>query len=32
MPFDGQILKIHVKKDQVIPKKYMMLEIKPTKM
>src|SRR6056297_2317845 len=32
MPFDGQILKIHVKKDQVIPKKYMMLEIKPAKM
>ena len=32
MPFDGQILKILVKKDQVIPKKYMMLEIKPVKM
>ncbi|MFW5755192.1 MAG: biotin/lipoyl-containing protein, partial [Tangfeifania sp.] len=29
MPFDGQILKIHVEKDQVIPKKYLMLEIKP---
>lgn len=32
MPFDGQILKIQVKKDQVIPKKYLMLEIKPVKM
>ena len=31
MPFDGQIVKIHVKKDQVIPKKYLMLEIKPAK-
>ncbi len=32
MPFDGQILKIHVKKDQVIPKKYLMIEVKPVKM
>lgn len=32
MPFNGQILKIHVKKDQVIPKKYLMIEIKPLKM
>lgn len=32
MPFDGQILKIHVKKDQVIPKKYLMIEVKPLKM
>lgn len=32
MPFDGQILKIHVKKDQVIPKKYLMIEIKPAKL
>jgi biotin carboxyl carrier protein len=31
MPFDGQIVKINVKKDQVIPKKYLMIEIKPTK-
>lgn len=28
MPFDGEIVKIHVKKDEVIPKKYLMLEIK----
>lgn len=32
MPFDGQIVKIHVKKDQVVPRKYLMLEIKPVKM
>jgi biotin carboxyl carrier protein len=32
MPFDGQIVKIHVKKDQVIPKKFLMLEIKPAKL
>lgn len=31
MPFDGEIVKIHVKKDQVIPKNYLMLEIKPVK-
>lgn len=31
MPFDGEIVKIHVKKDQVIPKKYLMVEIKPAK-
>lgn len=29
MPFDGQIVKIHVKKDQVVPRKHMMIEIKP---
>ncbi len=29
MPFDGEIVKIHVKKDEVIPKKHLMLEIKP---
>lgn len=32
MPFDGQVLKIHVKKDQIIPKKYLMIEVKPLKM
>jgi biotin carboxyl carrier protein len=32
MPFDGQIVKIHVKKDHVIPKKYLMLEIKPARL
>lgn len=30
MPFDGEIVKIHVKKDQVIPRKHLMVEIKPT--
>lgn len=29
MPFDGEIVKIHVKKDQVIPNRHLMLEIKP---
>jgi biotin carboxyl carrier protein len=29
MPFDGEIVKIHVEKDQVVPKKYLMIEIKP---
>jgi biotin carboxyl carrier protein len=31
MPFDGQIVKIHVKRDDVIPKKHLMLEIKPVR-
>lgn len=29
MPFDGTIMKVHVKKDEVIPKRYLMMEIKP---
>jgi biotin carboxyl carrier protein len=29
MPFDGEIVKIHVKKDEIIPKKFLMMEIKP---
>jgi biotin carboxyl carrier protein len=29
MPFDGEIVKIHVKKDDVIPKRHLMIEIKP---
>jgi biotin carboxyl carrier protein len=29
MPFDGEIVKVHVKKDESIPKKYLMVEIKP---
>jgi len=29
MPFDGQIIKIHVKKDEIVPKKHLMFEIKP---
>lgn len=29
MPFDGKIVKIHVKKNEVIPKNHLMVEIKP---
>ena len=29
MPFDGEIVKLHVKKDETIPKKHLMVEIKP---
>ena len=29
MPFDGEIVKIHVEKDQIVPRKYLMFEIKP---
>lgn len=32
MPFDGEIVKIHVKKDDVIPKRQLMLEIKPARL
>ena len=28
MPFDGEIVRIHVKKDEVIPNRHLMLEIK----
>ena len=31
MPFDGEIVKIHVKKDQVIPNRHLMLEVKRRK-
>jgi len=31
MPFDGEIVKIHVKKDEVIPNRYLIMEIKPKK-
>jgi biotin carboxyl carrier protein len=31
MPFDGEIVKVHVKKDEVIPNRYLMVEIKPKK-
>ncbi len=31
MPFDGEIVKIHVSKDEIIPKKHLMLEIKPAR-
>jgi biotin carboxyl carrier protein len=32
MPFDGEIVNIYVKKDQTIPKKYLMIEIKPARL
>lgn len=32
MPFDGEIVKIHVSRDEVIPKNHLMLEIKPVNM
>ena len=31
MPFDGEIVKIHVKKGEVIPNRHLMIEIKSTK-
>ena len=31
MPFDGEIVKIHVSKDVTIPKRHLMIEIKPAK-
>jgi biotin carboxyl carrier protein len=31
MPFDGEIVKVNVKKDEVIPNRYLMVEIKPKK-
>lgn len=31
MPFDGEIVKIHIKKDEIIPKKHLMIEIRPAK-
>ena len=32
MPFDGEIVKIYVKKDDVIPRRHLMLEIKPARL
>ena len=32
MPFDGEIVKIHVKKDELVPNRYLMVEIKPKKL
>ena len=29
MPFDGEIVKIYVKKDEAIPRKHLMVKIKP---
>lgn len=31
MPFDGEIVKIHVTKDEVIPNRHLMIEIKRSK-
>lgn len=31
MPFDGEIVKIYVSKNEIIPKKFLMLEIKPSR-
>lgn len=31
MPFDGEIVKIHIKKGEIVPNRHLMLEIKPTK-
>ncbi len=31
MPFDGEIVKIHISKNEIIPKKFLMLEIKPAR-
>lgn len=31
MPFDGEIVKIYVKKDEVIPKNHLLIEVKPKK-
>lgn len=31
MPFDGEIVKIFVRKDEVIPNRYLMVQIKPKK-
>ena len=31
MPFDGEIVKINVKKNEIIPNRYLMVEIKPKK-
>jgi biotin carboxyl carrier protein len=29
MPFDGEIVKIHVQRNEIVPKNYLMVEIKP---
>jgi biotin carboxyl carrier protein len=31
MPFDGEIVKIFVERDEIIPKRHLMLEIRPVK-
>ena len=32
MPFDGEIVKVHVKTDELIPNRHLMVEIKPKKL
>ena len=32
MPFDGEIVKVHVKKDEIIPNRRLIIEIKPKKL
>ena len=29
MPFDGEIVKVHVKRDELVPNRHLMIEIKP---
>jgi biotin carboxyl carrier protein len=29
MPFDGEIVKIHVQRDEIVPKNFLMVEIRP---
>ena len=31
MPFDGEIVKIYVKKEELVPNRHLMIEIKPKK-
>ena len=31
MPFDGEIVKVHVKRDELVPNRHLMIEIKPRK-
>ena len=31
MPFDGEIVKVHVKRDELVPNRHLMIEIKPKK-
>jgi pyruvate carboxylase len=30
MPFDGEIVRIHVKRDEIVPKNHLMVEVKPS--
>jgi biotin carboxyl carrier protein len=30
MPFDGEIVKIHIKQGEIIPNRHLMIEVKPT--